>query len=82
MLVPAILPKIILNYFIHNRDGLHLSPSGNEVVFNAVMDVIKAKLPQLDPERLPLDFPIHRDVDSDDPVPYFRKWIQARELRN
>lgn len=42
------------------RDGLHLSSQGNELLASAVLASIPAGLR---PDDLPVDFPIHRNID-------------------
>jgi lysophospholipase L1-like esterase len=49
------------------NDGLHFAPSGDEALFNALVDVIDAKLPHLSAEAIPFDFPEWWQV-VDDPV--------------
>lgn len=45
----------------HLRDGLHLSPSGNAMLFNALMAALEGS--GVAPADLKLDFPLHRDID-------------------
>jgi lysophospholipase L1-like esterase len=49
-------------------DGLHFAPSGNEALFNALVQVIDAQLPHLAPEAIPFDFVEWWQVDAEDPV--------------
>ena len=40
-------------------DGLHLSESGNEALFDALRAVIESECPDAVPDNLPLDMPLH-----------------------
>ncbi|CAN6683454.1 unnamed protein product [Malus baccata var. baccata] len=52
------------------RDGLHLSPGGNRVVFDEV--VLKLKGEGLSLETLPVDLPLIADIDTKDPLKAFQ----------
>jgi lysophospholipase L1-like esterase len=45
-------------------DGLHFSPAGDEVAFNAISAAIAAHAAHLSPEALPMDAPEWRDLGS------------------
>lgn len=45
-------------------DGLHLSPEGNELLFDALARLIAERAPDIAPDALTLDFPLWRDVDN------------------
>ncbi|KAG8889749.1 hypothetical protein FRB98_003041 [Tulasnella sp. 332] len=44
-------------------DGLHLKPAGYEIIFQALMGVIRKAHPELAPENLPMAFPSWDDHD-------------------
>jgi lysophospholipase L1-like esterase len=48
-----------------NMDGLHLSPTGQEFVFAALMDNLPTSAL---PDNLTLDFPMGKDMDASDPA--------------
>jgi len=50
-------------------DGLHLTATGYEVVFVELMAKIKAKYPELDPDRYDPIFPAWDQIDPDDITP-------------
>lgn len=54
-----------------NRDGLHLTPSGNRVVFGEV--VTKLKTEGLSLENLAVDLPLITEIDPNDPLKAFQK---------
>jgi len=49
-------------------DGLHLSPAGYEIVFHALMAVIRKKYPHVAPENLPMSYPSWDDHDMQERV--------------
>ena len=53
------------------RDGLHLTPSGNRLVFEEL--VVKLRDEGLSPENLPVDLPLFTEIDVDDPLKFFNK---------
>ncbi|KAK9936545.1 hypothetical protein M0R45_013381 [Rubus argutus] len=55
----------------HLRDGLHLTPRGNRLVFEKV--VAKLRDEGLSLERLPVDLPLLADIDPNDPLKSFQK---------
>lgn len=55
----------------HLRDGLHLTPRGNRLVFEEV--VAKLRDEGLSLERLPVDLPLIADIDPNDPLKSFQK---------
>lgn len=55
----------------HLRDGLHLTPRGNRLVFEEV--VAKLRDEGLSLERLPVDLPLLADIDPNDPLKSFQK---------
>jgi len=46
-------------------DGLHLTPAGYQILYSALMAVIKTKYPELDPETMPMVFPGWETIDLD-----------------
>ncbi|KAG8970868.1 hypothetical protein FRC03_000086 [Tulasnella sp. 419] len=42
-------------------DGLHLKPAGYDIIFNAILKIIRQKYPHLAPENLPLALPSWED---------------------
>ncbi|KAF3946100.1 hypothetical protein CMV_027596 [Castanea mollissima] len=54
------------------RDGLHLTPSGNRLVFEEL--VVKLRDEGLSPENLPVDLPLFTEIDVDDPLKFFDKY--------
>ncbi|KAF5472988.1 hypothetical protein F2P56_009640 [Juglans regia] len=53
------------------RDGLHLTPNGNRIVFEEV--VTKLRDEGLSLEILPVDLPLLTDIDPNDPLEAFQK---------
>ncbi|KAK7306574.1 hypothetical protein VNO77_44523 [Canavalia gladiata] len=53
----------------HLSDGLHLTQSGNQVVFEEV--IAKLKDEGLSPESVPVDLPLLSDIDLNDPLKSF-----------
>lgn len=49
-------------------DGLHLSPTGNAVLVDALAAVLQAQAPSVSPAALTLDFPVWREVGNDTAV--------------
>ena len=50
-------------------DGLHLSEAGNERLFQGLQRTLRAELPSITPDALPLDFPWHQAFPAGaDPV--------------
>ena len=45
-------------------DGLHLSPQGERVVFEGLRELIEAEVPEAAPGALPLDLPLHCDIEG------------------
>ncbi|WCJ27159.1 SGNH hydrolase-type esterase superfamily protein [Euphorbia peplus] len=52
------------------RDGLHLSGSGNKVVFQEV--IMKLKEQGLGVEKIPVDLPLISDIDPENPLKAFQ----------
>ncbi|KAF9588700.1 hypothetical protein IFM89_014576 [Coptis chinensis] len=52
------------------RDGLHLTPSGNKIVFEEVLE--KLKKAGLGVDTLPVDLPVFSDIDPNDPLKAFQ----------
>lgn len=52
------------------RDGLHLTPEGNDVVHKEVVRVLSKA--SLKPEDLPYDFPHHSEIDGKHPDKAFK----------
>mmetsp|Transcript_6450 Transcript_6450/g.40308 ORF Transcript_6450/g.40308 Transcript_6450/m.40308 type:complete len:253 (+) Transcript_6450:3265-4023(+) len=50
----------------HLTDGLHLSASGQEKVYQMLMETIQAHFSQVMPEALPFHLPKHDEIDVDD----------------
>jgi len=50
---------------------LHLTPSGNRLVFEEL--VVKLRDEGLSPENLPVDLPLFTEIDIDDPLKSFNK---------
>lgn len=46
-------------------DGLHLSDAGNEAVFGELQRCLDEELPQMHPDVLPLDMPLHGDLTAE-----------------
>lgn len=44
------------------EDGLHLSQLGNQAVFAEIKRVLSQELPSIAPDKLPLDFPDHKEL--------------------
>lgn len=42
-------------------DGVHFAPGGDELVFEGLKEMILKEFPAMEPERLPLDLPMHDD---------------------
>ncbi|XP_044495768.1 GDSL esterase/lipase At5g45920-like [Mangifera indica] len=55
------------------RDGLHLSQAGNRIVFEEV--VAKLKKAGLSVEKLPVDLPLISEIDPNDPLKAFEKYL-------
>lgn len=53
----------------HCRDGLHLTPSGNKVVFDEVIKILIEAGLSLD--SLPVDLPLISEIDPKDPLKAF-----------
>ncbi|TVU12482.1 hypothetical protein EJB05_46132, partial [Eragrostis curvula] len=53
------------------RDGLHLTPSGNRVLFEEVMFALKDA--NLGLEALPADLPLFGDIDPENPSKAFEE---------
>lgn len=60
-------------FFVYwkRRDGLHLTQSGNRIVFDEV--VTKLMSEGLCLENLPVDLPLIGDIDPNDPLKAFQK---------
>jgi len=56
---------------VYLRDGLHLTPSGNRIVFDEV--VSKLKTEGLSLENLAVDLPLITEIDPNDPLKAFQK---------
>ncbi|KIZ05501.1 hypothetical protein MNEG_2456 [Monoraphidium neglectum] len=54
-----------------NPDKLHLGPGGNDKLFNDVLSTIKAQIPEMDPVKMPWQFPLFTDFDRENPGPAF-----------
>ena len=46
-------------------DGLHLSDAGNAAVFAELQACLEEQLPEVHPDALPLDMPLHGDLTAD-----------------
>jgi len=45
------------------RDGLHLGPKGNKVLYNAITEKVQAEWPDVAPTGVPLMWPRYRNLD-------------------
>lgn len=63
----------------HNKlllpDKLHLSPYGNEVLFNAIVKTLESKFPELAPSGQALNWPLMDVISKDDPAAAFNKVV-------
>jgi hypothetical protein len=63
----------------HNKlllpDKLHLSPKGNEVLFNAIVKTLEGKFPELAPSGQALNWPLMDVISKDDPGAAFGKVV-------
>ena len=58
-------------------DGLHLKARGSALLFGAIRDVILHEMPEIVPETLPLDLPLHDDfVDGCDAAAVLQAWLR------
>jgi hypothetical protein len=61
-------------FFVYwkSRDGLHLTQSGNRIVFD---EVVKKLMNEegLSLENLPVDLPLISEIDPNDPLKAFQK---------
>ncbi|KAK2642216.1 hypothetical protein Ddye_023979 [Dipteronia dyeriana] len=56
---------------VYLSDGLHLTPTGNRVVFEEL--VVKLRENRLSLEKLPVDLPLISEIDTKDPLKAFEK---------
>lgn len=64
--------------FLVGRDGLHLTPRGNRVLFEEVVFALKDA--NLSLEALPADLPLFGDMDLDNPAKSFEdddEWAES-----
>lgn len=54
-------------------DGLHLSPSGQELLYSLLIDVITRDAPAAAPDALLQQFPSHGDIDAARPEASFAR---------
>lgn len=63
----------------HNKlllpDKLHLSPKGNEVLFNAIVSTLERSFPELAPSGQALNWPLMDVISKDDPKAAFSKVV-------
>jgi hypothetical protein len=63
----------------HNQlllpDKLHLSPKGNEVLFNAIVKTLESSFPDLAPSGQALNWPLMDVISKDDPGAAFSKVV-------
>lgn len=52
-------------------DGLHLTPSGNRVVFEEV--IMKLKDEGISVDTMPVDLPLITEIDPNDPLKVFQQ---------
>ena len=52
-------------------DGLHLTPTGNRVVFEELVAKLRENIMSL--EKLPVDLPLISEIDTKDPLKAFEK---------
>lgn len=62
--------SLVIFYFWKCRDGLHLTESGNKIVFEEV--VMKLEEQGLSLETLPVDLPLIANIDPNDPLKAFQ----------
>jgi len=74
--VHVFLSLILVNVCVHcdDSDGLHLTPRGNRVVFEELVNVLNCR-PYLTADELPMDFPPFSEIDWKNPPSIF----QAKE---
>lgn len=51
------------------RDGLHLTPDGNKIVFENLVEILRHR--GVSPEVLPADLPLLSQIDPGDPLKSF-----------
>lgn len=56
-------------WLLKSSDGLHLTQSGNQVVFEEV--ITKLREEGLNLESIPVDLPLIADIDPNDPLKSF-----------
>jgi len=52
-------------------DGLHLTESGNKLLFELVLDCLQTNFPELSPSALPFEGPVWSSIDATDPARSF-----------
>ena len=62
------------------RDGLHLTPRGNRVLFEEVVFALKDA--NLSLEALPADLPLFGDMDPDNPAKSFEDQDESAESKD
>jgi len=58
----------------HLTDGLHLSASGQDKVYQMLMETIRTQCPQLMPDALPYHLPKHDEIDAEDVAACFQAY--------
>lgn len=61
---------ILISVDLKFRDGLHLTPSGNRIVFEEVVKMLREE--GLSLETLPIDLPLISEIDPNDPLKSFQ----------
>jgi len=60
-------------------DGLHLTPAGSAVLYTLLQRTIDSQLPHLRFDDLPFDFPLHGDIQKENPEAAFRDRDRASQ---
>ncbi|KAF9346702.1 hypothetical protein BGX34_003710 [Mortierella sp. NVP85] len=45
------------------RDGVHFTSEANDLVFKHIMEIIRRRYPEWDPEKMPMHAPLYADLD-------------------
>jgi hypothetical protein len=65
-------------------DGLHFTEKGSAMVFKHVLAAIEnlPGEPSLANEHLPWDYPVHSDIDPNNPKRTFEEWAKRAPQRS